>query len=595
MIKFNLSQIEAKWREFYLTKGYRYVKPFKNNTSSPLYILPQFPYPSGQLHMGHARVYTISDILNRLNRLKGREVLHPIGWDSFGLPADNAARLHSIEPSEWTKKNINEMTQQLKSLSIDFDFSKTITTSDASYFKWTQTIFCRLYQEGLVYQKEESVNWDPVDCTVLADEQVISGKSWRSGAVVENRTLKQWFIRITAFKDDLLACLDDLPGYPEHIKEMQRNWIKNGSHHDRPFRDWLISRQRDWGTPIPIIHCSSCGPQAVPFKDLPVPLMSRNADDQRSFAEEDIFCPKCSGKARREEDTMDTFMDSSFYYMMFSNPIPSDPLSIPSRPVDIYVGGKEHAILHLLYARFIYKFLYNRKAEPFKRLICQGLVEGKSYKLNGRYLLPKEQEEMKGSKDCIVKWEKMSKSKHNGVNPSNYIDGYGGDALRLALIFKAPPDQNVRWDQQCIVGSQRFLRRLLALAERIALLDVSFYNNDGTIEQRTQTYHSKEIFALVKKLDEAFETDVENMKLNLSIARLMKFTNDLEFSMKRTNPPSPNCLRLALAHMNTLLHPIAPLISSEIFLILNRHLPMRMENVVFEKPSINFHGNPISL
>lgn len=545
--------------------------------------------------MGHARVYTISDILNRLNRLKGHEVLHPIGWDSFGLPADNAARLHSVEPSEWTKGNINEMTQQLKSLSIDFDFSKTITTSDASYFKWTQTVFCRLFREGLVYQKEESVNWDPVDCTVLADEQVIGGRSWRSGAVVENRRLKQWFIRITAFKDDLLACLNDLPGYPSHIKEMQRNWIKNGSHHDRPFRDWLISRQRDWGTPIPIIHCTSCGPQTVPFNDLPVPLMPRNSDEQRSFAEEGVFCPKCSGKGRREEDTMDTFMDSSFYYMMFSNPIPTDPLSIPSRPVDIYVGGKEHAILHLLYARFIYKFLYNRKAEPFKRLICQGLVEGKSYKLNGKYLLPMEQEKMKRSKDCIVKWEKMSKSKHNGVNPSNYIDGYGGDALRLALIFKAPPDQNVRWDEQCIVGSQRFLRRLLVLAERIASLNASSHDNGGSIEQRAQTYHSKEIFALVKKLDEAFETDVENMKLNLSIARLMKFTNDLELSMKKTNPPRPSCLRLALAHMNTLLHPIAPLISSEIFLILNCHLPMRMEDVVFEKPSINLHGNPISL
>lgn len=598
MIKFNLPQIEAKWRMFYLNNAFKYAKI--EPTIKELYILPQFPYPSGQLHMGHVRVYTISDILNRFNRLKGAKVLHPIGWDAFGLPADNAARLHSICPSEWTKDNISSMTQQLQSLSIDFDYNATINTSFPSFYKWTQTIFCKLFNAGLVYQREARVNWDPIDETVLADEQVIDGKSWRSGASVEDRFLVQWFVKITDFKEDLLYSLNnDLPHYPSHIKEMQRNWIMNGSCPDRPFRDWLISRQREWGTPIPIIHCLSCGPQAVPLKDLPVPLLPKDGIEREEFIN-NVKCPCCGANAKRETDTMDTFMDSSFYYIMFSNHQTNkdgkeDPLSLPHRPVDIYIGGKEHAILHLLYARFIYKFLYNRKAEPFKKLICQGLVEGMTFRRKEDNSLISSSE---AKEDSIMNWEKMSKSKHNGVNPLKYVDGFGADALRLALIFKSPPDQNIRWEDQCIIGSQRFLRRLLSIAERIGSLFIR--NNDdseiGEHHHHYQFYHSKELFSLLKEFDHHYEGDIKKLKLNLSIARIMKFTNQFE-SLVVKNNIKPSCQRLAFTHLATTLHPIAPLISGEIILLLNRFSyksgigPMKMEDVVFEKPKLIFKNN----
>ena len=594
------------------------------------YCLTMFPYPSGRLHMGHVRVFTISDVIARYQRMQGRHVLQPMGWDAFGMPAENAAIKNRVPPAEWTYRNIDYMRGQMKRLGYAYDWRREITTCRPEYYRWEQWLFTKLFEQGLVYRRNSVVNWDPVDQTVLANEQVIDGRGWRSGALVERREIPQWFMKITAYADELLEALDDLDGWPEPVKVMQRNWIGRSegveiafrvpgeeapltvyttrpdtlmgvtymavaaehplavkaaeddprleaflaecrsSHaaeaametmekkgmplgvsavhpftgeevplwvanfvlmgygtgavmavpgHDqrdwdfarrhglpirqviRPaegpdadmeegaftdygivvnsgeydgmdfrqafdaiadrleaegigrrtvnyrLRDWGVSRQRYWGTPIPVIYCGECGAVPVPEADLPVVLpedvtitgAGSPLKDIPEFVEAE--CPECGAAARRETDTFDTFVESSWYFSRYTCPDADamlDEREAYWMPVDQYTGGIEHAILHLLYARFFQKLMrdcgLSAADEPFTNLLTQGMV----------------------LKDGV----KMSKSAGNTVDPQELLERYGADTVRLFMMFTAPPDQALEWSDSGVAGANRFLKRL---------------------------------------------------------------------------------------------------------------------------------------
>ncbi|RDA94415.1 hypothetical protein CP533_2220 [Ophiocordyceps camponoti-saundersi (nom. inval.)] len=688
----DLCQLDHKWRRQWESKRQTGRAPDAGHKV----VLPMFPYPSGSLHLGHLRVYTVADVVARFYRLRGHAVTLPMGWDAFGLPAENAALERGIRPDEWTASNVAKMKQQLQLINGSWDWHRELSTCDPAFYKHTQKLFLMLYERGLAYQAEADVNYDPVDKTVLANEQVdANGCSWRSGAKVEKRRLKQWFLRISHFRQALLDNLESLAkdgAWPERVLAQQRNWLGKSTgttikfplmtlgapvgkavsvfttrpdtlfgaqyialapthplvaslaagdaelqafldtvpglpadskvgyllpqlravnplayHQDTPeatkaampvyvasyvvgdygegavmgvpghdardhdfwrthnkdepirivlaasedesttamenkpfletdgvmtkhsgpfkgktsaeagqmlvqmleaagvaeqaekwrLRDWLVSRQRYWGTPIPIIHCDSCGPVAVPEDQLPVELPRADGhwgqgeagnalESSVDFLE--AKCPRCGGAGRRDTDTMDTFVDSSWYYARFADPHNADqPLSAEAAtrelPVDMYIGGVEHAILHLLYARFMYKFLattsllpqYQNEAaaagaEPFKRLITQGMVQGKTYADpdNGRFLRPDEVDLSDPAAPKVaatgavatVTFEKMSKSKHNGVDPTETIARHGADATRAHMLFQAPVGEVLRWDESKIAGVTRWLQRL---------------------------------------------------------------------------------------------------------------------------------------
>ena len=603
----------------------------EDTSKEKFYCLSMFPYPSGQLHMGHVRNYTIGDVISRYQRMLGKNVLQPMGWDAFGLPAENAALKHQVPPAEWTYKNINYMRAQLQRLGLAYDWDREIATCKPDYYRWEQWLFVRLFKKGLVYNKTAAVNWDPVDQTVLANEQVIDGRGWRSGALVERREIPQWFMKITDYAEDLRDDLQQLSGWPEQVKTMQANWIgrsegvqitfavadseedlavyttrpdtlmgvsylaiaaehplalrmaetnaqlqqfieeckktdtteaaletaeKKGmatgvsvihpvsgeripvwvanfvlmgygtgavmsvpAHDQRDFefaqkydlpirqvieptddseidlqqnaftekgrlvnssqftgltsaeafdaiadeltkqnkgerqvnyrlRDWGVSRQRYWGTPIPIIYCDHCGAVPVPEADLPVLLpedvvVDGSGSPIKSMPEfYQCDCPECGKPARRETDTFDTFFESSWYYARFTSADNHEAM-LDQRadywlPVDQYIGGIEHAVLHLLYARFFHKLLRDEGLvsgdEPFKNLLTQGMV--------------------------LKDGAKMSKSKGNTVDPQALIDEYGADTARLFMMFAAPPEMSLEWSDNAVEGANRFLKRL---------------------------------------------------------------------------------------------------------------------------------------
>lgn len=606
-------EVELHWRDKLTFKSFD-----KENSKDKFYVLSMFPYPSGSLHMGHVRVYSISDAIARFYRLQGKNVFHPMGWDAFGLPAENAAIQRKIPADKWTLENINAMKQQLnKLLGCSFDWNAELATCDSSYYKWTQKLFLMLHQEGLAYQCESMVNWDPVDKTVLANEQVDDkGCSWRSGAKVEKRLLKQWFVKTTKFAEQLYNGLSDpiledwrdiinlqkhwigeCDGWnfqlklnnekqikvwtktPEDFKSAQFIAIKREhlvntekiecgllkgikvqnpfGDHDLPIvvtdeaefppfndvylgvpiknendcdlakrygieinstlsandnksderesviktaqqlqigadykissklKDWLISRQRFWGTPIPIIHCEKCG--AVPVKDEDLPIKLPQITDITVPLNQNeewlkCSCPKCGNSdARRESDTMDTFVDSSWYFLRYldahnANELVDKKLSKNMMPVDIYIGGKEHAVLHLYYARFMNHFLHHKgfvkNPEPFKRLLVQGMVKGRTFRVKetGQYLKESEVEivnEKKGKahekatmKPVEIMWEKMSKSKFNGVDPVDMISTHGCDTTRLIMLGDVAPTSHRNWSDATFPGIINWQKRL---------------------------------------------------------------------------------------------------------------------------------------
>ncbi len=703
-------------------------KVTENTSKEKFYCLTMFPYPSGRLHMGHARVYTIGDVISRYERTKGKNVMQPMGWDAFGLPAENAAIKNKVPPSDWTYKNIDFMKKQMQSLGLSYDWSRELATCEPSYYKWEQWFFLKLYKKGMVYKKNSEVNWDPIDQTVLANEQVVDGRGWRSGALVERREIPQWFFKITDYADELLESTDKLTEWPEQVKAMQRNWIGKSTgvevifdtnedglnifttrpdtlfgvtyiavapkHHlainaakDKPevqkflnefkntkvaeadiatmekrglplgidathpitgekipvwvanfvlmdygsgavmavpahdqrdfefalqyklpikqvitpndqttwdfkkgamtepgeliessqftgfnskeaaekiieflenhgkgtskinyrLRDWGVSRQRYWGTPIPIINCDDCGPVAVPESDLPVVLpeniefkgVNSPLKSTKEFYE--TTCPECKKPAHRETDTFDTFFESSWYHTRFAcNNL--DSMMLDSRanhwlPVDQYIGGVEHAVLHLLYARFIHKSLRDlnllNSDEPFVKLLNQGHV------LN----------------DGI----KMSKSKGNIVDPDDLIKRFGADTVRLFIIFASPPEQNLEWSDSGVEGAYRFLKRIWAFAYENKDIIIKYNKNPGAefnfenLEQN-QKAALREIYSI---LDQT-KFDYERLQLNTVVSGCMKLLNLL------TKLPTPNNSNLeyivyeGLSLLIKLLSPIAP-------------------------------------
>ena len=743
-------------------------------TRPVFYALSMFPYPSGTLHMGHVRNYVITDVIARVQRMRGHDVLHPMGWDAFGLPAENAAIERNVDPGDWTDRNIEQMRGQLDRLGLSIDWDREQATCHSDYYRWTQWLFLELFDGGLAYRKNATVNWDPVDQTVLANEQVdADGRSWRSGALVEQRQLNQWFLRITDYAEALLNDLDQLEGWPERVRTMQANWIgrsegaeitfavngapattltvfttrpdtlagasyvvlapehplvdqlldadhteavrrfqkevarlsnlertsddgpKRGvaigaevinpftgeslpvwiavyvqadygtgavmgvpAHDQRdmtfatsnglpvrqvidadgaadamvsgkawtepgqlinsgPFdgldsadaktaitshgtkegwaqskvtyrlRDWLISRQRYWGCPIPMIHCPSCGAVAVPREDLPVELprgidLSGKGGSPLAQQEDwvNVPCPSCGAPARRETDTMDTFMCSSWYFLRFADPHNTEaPFSREAvnrwLPVQQYVGGIEHAILHLLYSRFFTKALRDRGlidvGEPFQRLLTQGMVQGTTYRnpVTGKYIAPADVVDAGDPRDPVsgdaleVLFEKMSKSKYNGVDPAAVIDRYGADTARMFILFKAPPEKDLEWDDADVEGQYRFLQRLWRLIDSSRpLLDQTDGNEDRPIDL---TSEEADLRRAVHTAIEAVTEDLSHdIQLNTAISELMKLSNAIN-ATDLTELRVP-VLREALSVLVRLLAPFAPHLAEEFWL-----------------------------
>ncbi|OWK50421.1 putative leucine--tRNA ligase, mitochondrial [Lonchura striata] len=717
------------------------------------YVLSMFPYPSGKLHMGHVRVYTISDAVARFQKMRGMQVINPMGWDAFGLPAENAAVEHGLHPASWTQSNIQHMRKQFDALGLSFTWEREVTTCLPEYYKWTQYLFLKLFEAGIVYQKEALVNWDPVDQTVLANEQVDdNGCSWRSGAKVEQKYLKQWFIKTTAYAKAMFDALSDLPEW-YGIKEMQANWIGDcigcsldfllkvngkvteeklaaytytpeaiyGASHlyilpthrllhgnsslkevfQREFiagkdlltsvtavnlltnqeipvvisaknnfdnyldtkigipstsaedaavarnlgisftevietlpnglervinsaeitgmtrrealkaiteqaknkriggdltsdklRDWLISRQRYWGTPIPIIHCHTCGAVPVPYEDLPVVLPSvttftgKGASPLESAPEwVKCSCPRCKAAARREVDTMDTFVDSAWYYLRYTDPHNTDrpfnsDLADYWMPVDLYIGGKEHAVMHLFYARFFSHFCHDLKMtkhkEPFHKLLVQGLIKNQTFRLTTTgQCLKREEVDLTGSEPVHLKtgeklqvsWEKMSKSKYNGIDPEDIVKEYGIDTLRLYILFAAPPEQDILWDAKtdAMPGVQRWQIRLWALVTKLIEARTSGTMPNPELLNKKEKAEARKIWEQKNLvISEVTKYFTEDHLFNAAISRLMSLTNVLQ------QAPRPLVLHStefedALASLCIMVAPMAPHIASEMW------------------------------
>jgi len=717
--RYNFKLVEEKWQKIWEDKKIFQTKLDK--TKKKFYCLEMFPYPSGKIHMGHVRNYTIGDVLARYKSLKGFNVLHPMGWDSFGMPAENAARQNNLNPKEWTETNISNMKSQLKKLGLSIDWDREISTCSPDYYKHQQRFFLELYDKGLVYRKEEYVNWDPVDETVLANEQVIDGRGWRSGALIEKKKLNQWFFNITKFSNELLKNLKDLDGWPNKVKIMQKNWIgksfgceikfkikssklineikcfttrpdtlfgssflaisvdhplskfyrndqkfikfkedcsKSGTteesiasaekigfktdltainpidnkieipvyfanfvlmdyglgavfgcpaHDQRDLdfarkydlnilpvitpeknnldfeikdkaytgsgyifnssflnglkypensvintieyleknnlgekkinfrlKDWGISRQRYWGCPIPIIYDDQNNPHKIPDEMLPVKLpeieklspTGNPLDKLDNWKNVNIDGKKFS----RETDTLDTFVDSSWYFLRFCSPA-NDKYGFDYddinywMPVDQYIGGVEHAILHLLYSRFFMQALAHKNdklnlTEPFKGLFTQGMVCHETYKdpdnnwispdeiitINGKKYLQKDQ-----NKEVVVgPSESMSKSKKNTVDPENIIKNYGADSVRLFILSDSPPEKDIQWSDEGIVASFKFIQKLWSL--HLKILEQINKNNNNDIDQELARFTNQ----FIKKIS----TGLENFNYNIIIANM---------------------------------------------------------------------------
>jgi leucyl-tRNA synthetase len=716
------------------------------------YVLEMFPYPSGRIHMGHVRNYTMGDVIARYRRMQGHEVLHPMGWDAFGMPAENAAMERRVHPGEWTRHNIDVMREQLKRLGFALDWSREFATCDPDYYGHEQALFLDLFEAGLVYRKESEVNWDPVDMTVLANEQVIDGRGWRSGAPVERRKLAQWFLKITDFADDLLEGLKSLDQWPEKVRLMQENWIgksrglqfrfrlmepagsidqvevfttrpdtlfgasfvavaaghpiaraaaesdgkaaefiaecqrggtslaeieaaeKTGyrtslevvhpldpswrlpvyianfvlmdygtgaifgspGHDQRDFefatkyglpikrvvassideaslpvageadvitgvtvnsqfldgltteqaiaevirraeeagwgkgttqyrlRDWGVSRQRYWGTPIPIIHCPNCGPVPVPRDQLPVVLPEDIEFDKpgnpldRHPTWKNVACPACERPATRETDTLDTFVDSSWYFIRFASQPPDRPFDRAEAeawlPVGQYIGGVEHAILHLLYARFWTRALQRLgeigMAEPFKGLFTQGMVTHETYRAgDGSWVSP---DEVRRERDEWIhiesgqpvipgRVEKMSKSRRNTVDPEPILAEYGADAVRWFMLSDSPPERDLEWSVAGIEGASRFVQRVWRLA------------NGGTAGEGDDAELERKLARVVAAVGEA----IEDLQFNKAVAQLYELVTAIE----KAPVSATRCE--AIRTLVTLISPMAPHLAEE--------------------------------
>ncbi|WP_020013580.1 class I tRNA ligase family protein [Promicromonospora sukumoe] len=518
------------------------------------YLLTMFPYPSGDLHMGHAEVFAITDVQARYWRAKGFDVLNPIGWDSFGLPAENAAIRRGEHPAVFTEANIATQAASIRRYGVSFDWSRRLHTHEPGYYRWTQWLFARLHERGLAYRAAAEGNWCPEDRTVLANEQVVDGACERCGTAVVARSLTQWFFRVTDYADRLLDDMSLLePGWPAHVLTMQRNWIgrsegPDGEHTYR-LHDWLVSRQRYWGAPIPVVHCPACGEVLVPDDELPVELPHLAGDElapgdvsplaaARDWVE--TTCPRCGGPAERDTDTMDTFVDSSWYFLRYLSPGYDGG---PFRPEDaarwmpaaLYVGGVEHATMHLLYARFVTKVLFDMglvpSPEPYARLMNQGQVVN-----HGRA---------------------MSKSLGNGVDLAAELDRHGVDAVRLAMLFAGPPEDDVDWADVSPEAMRKFLARVLRLVPA-----------DGSRQARPADAH--DLRRAVHRTVHDVDGLVEAGRFNVAIARLMELVGEVRRAASDGGPEDQGAHREAVAAVAVLLSLFAPFTAQELWERLGR-------------------------
>jgi leucyl-tRNA synthetase len=790
--RYNAREAEARWQKVWDERG---IFATRNDDPRPrYYVLEMFPYPSGRIHMGHVRNYTMGDVVARYKRAKGFNVLHPMGWDAFGMPAENAAMERKVHPRAWTYDNIAAMKAQLKSMGLSLDWQREIATCDPAYYKHQQKMFLDFLRAGLVERKKSKVNWDPVDQTVLANEQVIDGRGWRSGAIVEQRELTQWFFKITDFAQDLLDALDRLERWPDKVRLMQKNWIgrsegllvrfgldpattPNGEHeleifttrHDtlfgarfmalspdhplaiaaarknpalaafiaeckrhgtaqelidkaeklgfdtgmraiHPFdrnwtlpvyvanfvlmdygtgaifgcpahdqrdlefankyglgntpvvcpqgqdpatfvitdtaydgdgllinsrflngmtiaqakeeaarrletelrgnqpvaqrqinfrlRDWGISRQRYWGCPIPIIHCDHCGVVPVPEHDLPVTLPEDVAFDRpgnpldRHPTWKHVACPQCGRQATRETDTMDTFVDSSWYFARFTDPwittAPTERAAVDEwLPVDQYIGGIEHAILHLLYSRFFTRAMRATNHagidEPFAGLFTQGMVVHETYqRADGTWAAPAEVK-IEGSEDDrraflidtgepveIGPIEKMSKSKRNTVDPDDIIATYGADVARWFMLSDSPPDRDVNWTERGVQGAWRFAQRLWRLISDAAEIATSApAERPAEFGPAALAVRKAAHGALARVSDE-----IEKLHFNVCVAQIYEFTNVLSEAINsaaETPDIAPDlrwAIREAADVLVALFHPMMPHLAEQCFAVL---------------------------
>ncbi len=746
--RFNALKADAAWQKVWDERNT--FAADDSSTKPRSYVLEMFPYPSGRIHMGHVRNYAMGDVLARFRRMKGMEVLHPMGWDAFGMPAENAAMEKGVHPGNWTRANIATMKAQLKRLGFALDWTRELATCEPDYYGHEQALFLDLFAAGLVYRKESAVNWDPVDMTVLANEQVIDGRGWRSGALVERRKLSQWFLKITDFADELVDGLGALEHWPDKVKLMQENWIgrsqglqfkfaltgnatgidsvevfttrpdtmfgssfvavaadhpiaraiaetnpdaaafielcKRGGttaaeldtqeklgfdtgirathpldktwelpvyianfvlmeygtgavfgvpahdqrdldfarkydlpvkrvvsegDHEAPvfvgdtawtgagtivnshfldgmdiedakrvvieraegegwgkgttvfrLRDWGVSRQRYWGTPIPIIHCDTCGAVPVPKDQLPIVLPEDVSFDipgnplDRHPTWKHVPCPSCGGNARRETDTLDTFVDSSWYFIRFASQPDAKPFDRSGAekwlPVNQYIGGVEHAILHLLYARFWTRALKHIGmldiAEPFAGLFTQGMVTHETYKsADGRWLGPDDVRDgieiATGDAITVGRVEKMSKSKKNTVDPEPIVDQYGADAVRWFVLSDSPPERDLPWSESGIEGAWRFVQRLWRLIEA-----------DGAAKAEGDDIALRK---LCHRTTVGIESDINALQFNKAVARLYSLCSAIEKA-----PPSAD-REQAIRTLLLLVSPMVPHVAEE--------------------------------
>ena len=766
---------EQRWQQAWDSRGCFQVADRPDDGKPKYYVLEMFPYPSGKIHMGHVRNYTLGDVVARYKRARGYQVLHPMGWDAFGLPAENAARERGVHPAEWTLNNIAAMRAELKRMGLSIDWSREFATCDPAYYGQQQRLFLEMLRLGLADRKESWVNWDPVDNTVLANEQVVDGKGWRSGAPVEKRLLAQWFLRITDYAPDLLAALDSLDRWPERVRTMQARWIGRsegarvrfpltepaaaitetevyttrpdtlfgmsflaiapehplaafaaerdpaaaafvaecrrmgtseavietaekqgydtglrvahpflpgqhfpvwianfvlmeygtgaifgcpaGDQRDLDFarkyqlpvpaivlpagedagsfaiadrawdgdgtmihsgfldgmdtvqarraaidalerqgagqgvvnwrlRDWGVSRQRYWGCPIPVIHCSSCGVVPVPDDQLPVRLPDDVQFDRPGNPLDHhptwkhVPCPNCGAPAQRETDTFDTFVDSSWYFARFCSPHAAQPLDRQAvdhwMPVDQYIGGIEHAILHLLYSRFFTRAMQKAGhvgvAEPFTGLFTQGMVTHESYKdSSNRWLYPEEVDRRPdgsavhketGQPVMVGRVEAMSKSKRNTIDPGAIIARYGADTARWFILSDNPPDRDIEWTEAGVAGSYRFTQRLFRLAEPIAALDpaAAHAESEAATTLRRATHRT------IAAVTEALET----FSFNVAVARLYELAGAMQDAERQPPAPGLDAARREAAGMAArLISPMMPHLAEEITAMLH--------------------------
>ena len=769
MAQYNAPDIEEKWQGRWeqancFTADIDHSKP-------KYYVLEMFPYPSGRIHMGHVRNYTLGDVVARYRRAKGFNVLHPMGWDAFGLPAENAAMERNVHPGKWTIENIAAMRTQLRRMGLSYDWSREFATCSADYYKHEQKMFLKFLEVGLAYRKESWVNWDPVENTVLANEQVVDGRGWRSGEPVERRLLSQWFLKITDFADDLLTAIDDLDRWPERVRLMQQNWIgksegarvrfsidgkplfeiqeievfttrpdtlfgasfiaiaanhplalaigktnnkaaafiaecaklgtseaavetaeKKGfdtglianhpldhsiklpihianfvlmdygtgaifgcpAHDQRDLdfantyelpvlpvvlpngenpekfcitetaytgegrlfnsrdwngldivtgkkaaietitrdnvgvgetnyrlRDWGVSRQRYWGCPIPIVHCEKCGAVPVPEADLPITLpedvdFTANGNPLANHPTwKHTKCPRCGGAGEREQDTFDTFFESSWYFLRYADPHSDDGVNADAAaywlPVDQYIGGVEHAVLHLLYSRFFTRALsqigYLNLDEPFAGLMTQGMVCHQTFQdEDGKWLFPTEVVKQQdkwikttdGKSVTAGRIEKMSKSKRNVVDPETIIKNYGADTARLFMLSDSPPERDMEWTESGVEGASRFLKRIYRLAQDPELAPI------GTTVTHDSEGSALALIKIAHKSIISLSADIENFRFNRAVAQLHILANAIS-GVKSTDKGAAEAKRFGIETLAQLLSPLSPHISEEIW------------------------------